>query len=193
MMPAFFEYLRNISYYLVFMALVGVIAPSGNYKKYIALVMGIMLVGIVINPVTNMLGRESLPVTQIFGNIMPAMPYLAQDGSFDWQHEHLREAFHAQLSAQTASLLARNNFHLVSAYWSCADDFSYIRSVILRLRLIETTPTPRPFIRIEPVRIGPYQPADTDEADEKVQKVKKLISDFYDMRKDNIHVEILER
>ena len=199
-MPAFFEYMRNISYYLVFMALVGVIAPSGNYKKYISLMMGIMLIGIVINPITMLLGREAVPMTQIFGNIMPNMPAAASlsasqyGGGLDWQRDYLREAFHAQLTAQTDSLLARNNFELVSADWNCAEDFSYIRSVSLQLRVIEAAPTPRPFIRVEPVRIAPYQALEEDdEVSQKVLMAKKLISDFYDMREDNIHIQILER
>jgi len=183
-MMEFFEYLRNISYYLVFMAFVGVIAPSGNYKKYITLVMGIMLIGITIYPVVTLLGRESVPLTSVFGNITPA-----GGGAFaQGQHDYLREAFHAQLTMQTESLLAGNGFGLTAAEWESADDLSHIKSVRLQVIRQETPQTRQPFVRIEPVRIAPYQPAPNPDA----LIIKNILSDFYGIHPDNIHVEILE-
>jgi len=188
-MPAFFEYLRNITYYLIFMAVVGVIAPSGNYKKYIALIMGIMLIGIVITPVISGLEQPFVPLTALFGNIMP-LPAAEQNHHLHWQQEQIRDIFHSQLTAQIDSLLTRNNYELISAEWETSDDFTYIRQVFLTARATESVSTPVPFIRVQPVRIAPYQPI---EEPEEVRELKKLISDFYDMSLDNIHVEILER
>ena len=180
-MPAFFDYLRNIAYYLVFMAVVGVIVPSGNYKKYIALVMGIMLIGVVLRPLTTFIERPQLPMTNLFGNVIP--PDISEHGS------HIEPAFHYQLSNQVRALLLRNGFELVSAEWETAEDFTYIRQVNLDVRIIEVEPTSRPFIRVEPVRISPYQPS---EEPEETKVIKNLISDFYNMDVGNINVNILE-
>ena len=196
-MAAFFEFLRNITYYLVFMTVVGVIAPSGSYKKYIALVMGVILIGIILNPVTMLIGGDELPVTEIFGNIIPTSPHGAD---FDWQQDYLREVFHSRLTAQTSLLLSGNNFELVVAEWETAADFTYVRGLSLKVRAVaaDTGPERVPFIRIEPVRIAPYQPfhpeetAEDPEEAEKIRAIKKLISDFYDIPTDNIHVEILK-
>jgi len=188
-MAAFFEYLRNITYYLMFMAVVGLIAPSGNYKKYIAVVMGIMLIGVVINPITAGLGQSSLPMTEIFGNILPA-PTASQSDHFFWQQEQIQAAFHAQLTAQVDALLARNGYQLISADWETSEDFTTIRNIRLQARVVETAPTPVPFIRIKPIRVAPYQPM---EEPEEAREIKNLISDFYDLSVDNIYVEILER
>ena len=180
-MPAFFDYLRNIAYYLVFMAVVGVIVPSGNYKKYIALVMGIMLIGIVLRPVATFLDRPQLPMTDLFGNVLP--PAVGEHSS------HIEPAFHYQLSNQVRALLFRNGFELISAEWETSEDFTYIRQVNLEVRAMETEPERRPFIRVEPVRIGPYQPS---EEPEEVKIIKNLISDFYNMDMANIHISIQE-
>ena len=182
-MLAFFDYLRNITYYLVFMAAVGVIVPSGNYKKYIALVMGILLIGIFLDPISMIISREQIAMTEVFGNIVP-IPMAGQSDHSD----HLRAAFHAQLTAQADALLARSGFLLVSADWETSEDFTYIQRVSLTAQAVEAEPTPVPFIRVEPVRIAPYQPS---EETEEARAVKILISDFYDMSMDNIHVEIL--
>ena len=188
-MPAFFEYLRNITYYLIFMAVVGVIAPSGNYKKYIALIMGVVLIGIVITPIISGLERPSVPMTELFGNIMP-MPDTGQSDFFHWQQQQVRDIFHSQLTDQIGSLLIRNGYELISAEWETSEDFTYIRQIFLTIRAVESLPAPVPFIRVEPVRIAPYRPA---EETEETHKLKKLISDFYDMSLDNIHINITER
>lgn len=193
-MSAFFEYISHITYYLVFMAIVGVVAPSGHYKKYIALVMGIMLIGIVLDPITGLLTRDAVPVTELFGNIMPIPMIdseLDQGSHANWQHEQVQMVFHSQLTSQLDSLLARNGYELISADWATSEDFTYIRQLSLQVKVIETAPAPVPFIRVAPVRIAPYQPLEQeDEEAEEILAVKKLISDFYNMSMDNIHVEI---
>ena len=188
-MPAFFEFLRNITYYLVFMAIVGVVAPSGQFKKYIALVMGIMLIGVVIGPVAMGFGREPVPIPELFGNISFA-PNNTVDAEH-WHREHIQSAFHSQLTIQTEALLLRNGFKLISADWETSEDFTNIRRVSLVAKAIETTPSPTPFIRVEPVRIAPYRPVEETEETEDAIKVKKLISDFYNMSLDNIHVKVV--
>ena len=188
-MPAFFEYLRNITYYLVFMAIVGVVAPSGQYKKYINLVMGIMLIGVVIGPVAMGLGREPVPMTELFRNIAftPINPAEAEH----WHWDHIQSAFHSQLTIQAEALLLRNGFELISADWETSEDFTNIRRVSLVAKAIEAASAPVPFIRVELVRIAPYRPIEEAEETEDAIKVKKLISDFYNMSTDNIHVKVV--
>lgn len=211
-MPAFFEFLRNITYYLVFMAVVGVIGPSGTYKKYIALVMGIMLVGMMLDPISMIVSRDIVPMTEIFGNVLPAPlsgispgVFPDEDGNFGWQEDHLREIFHNQLTNQLSSLIARSKAgaELISAEWETSEDFTYIQRLFIRVRVTDDGFGPNngsnrvPFIRVEPVRIAPYQPQEPDDLEEPEepeisQEIKKIISDFYDMSMDNIHVEILK-
>ena len=189
MLAAFFEYMRNITYYLVFMAMVGVIVPSGNYKKYVALVMGIILMGVTLGPISAILPGTSVPATEIFGNILPN-PLAAQDTY--WHNNHFVDVFHSQLTSQTKSLLYRNGYQLVSADWETSENLTYIHGVSLTVRLISEGYASVPFIRVEPVRIAPYQPLEHQEETEETRGVKILISDFYQMSKDNIHVEILK-
>ena len=185
-MPAFFEYLRNITYYLIFLAVVGMITPSGSYKKYITLIMGILLIGIVITPITSIINRTQLPMTEIFGNIIPTQTHI-EDNSFMWQQDQIKSAFHSQLTIQLDALLTRNGYALISADWETSDDFTYIRRIHLSVKVIESAPERIPFIRVEPVRVAPYQPS---EEPAEVLAIKNLISDFYNMPPDNIHVEI---
>lgn len=188
-MDAFFEYLRNISYYLIFMTAVGIIAPSGTYKKYISLIMGILLIATVVSPLSTLLTQDPTAILQT--NF--ALPQQILQPLQIEQPDYFEEFFHSQLTAQADALLSRNGYHLVSATWETAEDFTYIRRASIVARAINAEPTPVPFIRIEPVRIAPYQPFDPEAAEAKeVLALKILLSDFYDMSADNIHVEILK-
>ena len=178
-MSAFFDYVSHITYYLVFMALVGVIAPSGNYKKYIALIMGVVLIGIVLSP----LEWDEIPVTELFAQIIPEP--VGAEGFTDWQHEQVQTAFHGQLHLQAETLLARNGFDLISSEWETSADFSQIERVTLTVQSKLPTPTRTPFIRVEPIRIS-NEPATEEDA----LPIKTLIADFYNMSMDNIHVRV---
>ncbi len=70
-MPAFFDYLRNITYYLLFSTLAGMAAPSGKYKKYVTLITGMVLLLLMIQPLRSLAG-QGIPVTQWFAGITEA-------------------------------------------------------------------------------------------------------------------------
>ena len=178
-MSAFFDYVSHITYYLVFMSLVGILAPSGNYKKYIALIMGVVLIGIVLSP----LEWDEIPVTELFAQIIPEP--VGTESFTDWQHEQVQNAFHAQLHLQAETLLARNGFDLISSEWHTSADFSQIERVTVTVQSKLPTPTRAPFIRVEPIRISDHAAAQED-----ALPIKTLLADFYNMSMDNIHVRV---
>lgn len=49
------EYARQISLYLIFDSVVGIILPTSKYKKYISLVSGLILILIMVKPINNIL------------------------------------------------------------------------------------------------------------------------------------------
>ena len=183
MLPAFFDYLRNITYYLVFMAAVGALAPSGKYKKFIVLIMGIMLIGAVIEPINRIIAREEVPLTNIFGGVVP-------DSNIEFG-DHFKDAFHFNLTNQAEALLERNGFKLISAKWDTSDDMAYIRQIFIVAGEGDAVQNPERFIRIEPVRVAPYQPMLEPEETAEAKQIKKLLADFYDMDIANIHVEMV--
>lgn len=186
-MPAFFDYLRNITYYLLFAALVGFIAPSGKYKKFVSLVMGFILLVLMIQPIRHIAGAE-IPVTQWFAGIMPQEGHAAGSGDthFMWRDTYLSAAFEAQLQAQVEGLLERSNIVLHGVSFTYTEDFSRITSVRLQVSRQEEARRV-PFIRIEPVRVNRETPAE----DPLVNEVKNLIAGFYNLPDTHIHVEIV--
>ena len=189
-MPAFFEYLRNITYYLLFAALVGLIAPTGKYKKFVSLVMGLVMLMLLLQPVRDIVGRQ-IPVTEWFAGVMPQQSYnfgSADDAYATWRDTYLAAAFDAQLSAQLEGLLNRNGITMHGASFQYTSDFSRITSVTVQVSPREEESRRVPFIRIEPVQI---QRQDAPDYDPLVNEVKNLIAGFYNLPGSHIHVEVL--
>ena len=187
-MPAFFEYLRNITYYLMFAALVGLVAPTGKYKKFVSLVMGLIMLALLLQPVRGFMGRQ-IPVTELFAGIMPqAGPHIAgpDDAYAIWRDTYLAAAFRAQLEAQLKGLLAQNGITMHSAGFEYTQDFSRITAVHVSVSRQEEATRRVPFIRIEPVRIGQEDAPE----DPLVGEVKNLISGFYNLPAAHIYVEV---
>jgi len=188
--PAFFDYIRNITYYLLFAALVGLIAPSGKYKKFVSLVMGFILLVLLLQPIRSIIGTQ-IPITEWFQGILPtqAKNAVSLDDTYSiWRDTYLAAAFEAQLSAQLKGLLAQSGINLHDANFEYTEDFGRLTMIRVQVSREEEESRRVPFIRIEPVRIQPEEPPD----DPLVNEVKNLISGFYNLQKTHIHVEILE-
>jgi len=188
-MPAFFEYLRNITYYLLFAALVGLIAPTGKYKKFVSLVMGLIMLVLLLQPLRS-LGNQ-IPVTEWFAGIIPIPAYSltsSDDAYATWRETYLAAAFNAQLSAQLEGLLERNGITMHSANFEYTSDFGRITAVKVQVTRTQAEETRRvPFIRIEPIQLQTEAPPE----DPLINEVKNLISGFYNLPDTHIYVEVL--
>lgn len=188
-MQAFFIYLRNITYYLLFAAVVGMLAPVGKYKKFVSLVMGFILLNMMIAP----LGRFSptIPIS----NLLAGLPFAeVQSHGTDqyyahWHNTYLRDAFEAQLIAQLENLLHQNGFTMHGAHITFPEDFTKISTVHVTLSRDEETDRV-PFIRIQPVQ--PVQIGDGQQAPPcpVTTAAQNIISQFYNLPTGHIYVTV---
>jgi len=189
-MPAFFTYITNITYYLLFAAVVGMLAPTGKYKKFVTLVTGFVLVVMVLAPVSRM-GRD-FNVADFFAGVagLPSFQVDLLYGEYTTLHDRqLAAAFEQQLFFQLEVLLLRNGFTLHEAAFSHRSDFSRITFVRVEVSQNEAEVRRVPFIRIEPVQIN-RGPAATPEPDPLVTEIKNLIANFYNLEHRHIYVNI---
>jgi hypothetical protein len=196
-MTAFFEYIGNITYYLIFASVAGMFAPVGKYKKFVSLVLGFVLLLLIVQPLAGFFGQD-IPVQEWFADAIPINFPVTQNGTAiyeQWWDEHLRGSFEAQLEAQVTRLLNANNFAVNAAEFSYSADFSNLTEV-----RVSVTPHyfPRgeggrvPFIRIQPPQISPIRIGETPtpETCPYSETVKNLISQFYNLPTSHIYVEV---
>ena len=56
MIAAVAAYIKTITALTIFSALVGILLPEGKYRRYAELVLGIMVLGVVLEPLLRLLG-----------------------------------------------------------------------------------------------------------------------------------------
>lgn len=181
-MSAFFDYARNITYYLLFFTLVNLAAPGGRYKAYVRLVTGLVLICLLIQPLRALVNGGGFPVTELFSQVIPKSSVSLPEGYEGWRYETVKAAFDEQVFAQLESLLQPQGYVLKSVMLECTEDFGTLTNLMAEVS--EKKAASKPFIRIEPIDIA--SETESDDA----ARIKKLIADFYNMSMDNIHVKI---
>jgi len=172
----------------MFATVVGMLAPPGKYKKFVSLIMGFVLLAVMIQPLARF--ASAMPLTDWFHGLAPDMGTTeGWDSSYEeWRNTYLSRAFHSQLIAQLTHVLQQNNFTVHNADVTFQSDFSAITGVQVTVSERPAEPQRVPFIRIQPVQVGPQPeepPCPTSEA------VKKIISQFYNLPEQHIFVTVV--
>ena len=174
----------------MFATVVGMVAPTGKYRKFVTLIMGFALLAVMLQPLSRFSG--DIPVTDWFMGVLPAVDSFSETNYSTWRGNYLNAAFEAQLEAQLKALLEQNNFIVYMADFEYTDDFSRITAVRVAVRKNYYAEANRrvPFIRIEPVQVNRQN--EVEECPTQTA-VKNLISSFYNVDMAHIHVEVRER
>jgi stage III sporulation protein AF len=187
-LAAFFDYLKNITYYLLFSTLAGMAAPSGKYKKYVALITGLVLLLLMVRPLREIAGK-GVPVTEWFAFNPADAADVPQPSYSQWSGGQLGEIFEQQLYAQVSALLSEEGYALKAAAFDYKEDFTRINGMTLTVSVKPGAKAGKPFIYIEPVTIGRPNAADTGPEDEDTQRIKKIVADFY--APDTPHINVI--
>jgi len=170
----------------MFAAVVGMLAPTGKYKKFVSLIMGFILLSIMIAPLARF--SSQLPITDWFSGLAQ---HQSQNEDWEtsysnWRNTYLRNAFEAQLATQLTNLLTKSGFIVHDAQFTFLEDFSQLTDVHVTVSR-EDEARRVPFIRIQPVQIGEAEQADNCSIS---TDAKKLISEFYNLSIQHIHVTV---
>lgn len=187
-MPALFEYLRNITYYLLFAALVTMMA--GKHRQHVRLIMGLVLLLLIIQPLNAFVKGPGLPVTDWYTGMLPVAANGSEAGYANTYTAALHTAFEEQLTLQLTALLRQNGYELMEAEFTYAPDMSRIEGVSLAAKAAPSVPARQAFIRIEPVRIGTASGGSGASNDENALSIKKIIASFYNLPAEHIHVKL---
>ena len=205
MMAALSEYVRNIAVLIVFIAFVGIILPDGAYKKYIDLVLGLILIFVVMQP---LLGVESFEdaAADFFAMVPNAQVQQNRHHGTADTLPLLDQSFQAILQNQVAALLRPQGYRVARLNADFDRDTGAIASLDLVLQEIAQTgsndgQTQRTdqgqnrLITIDPVtiripRLGESLGQEKLDETADTTTLKILVSDFYNLPKDHIHISI---
>jgi stage III sporulation protein AF len=182
------QWLRNLSFFLIFSAFAGIILPNAKYKKYIDLCFGIVLVIIMLAPISDLLDLGEIPVNEFFQGLIGEEAEASDqaDEYRDIQWKLVKESFDSQVKAQISGMVEEQGFEVVSLEIASSGDLSQLTG--LRATIRKKGSGARPFIYIEPVKPASGAGNAASAESSEIKRLKNDISDFYNMSVDNIFI-----
>ena len=193
------EYVRNIAFYLIFMSLAGVILPEGKYKKYINVILGLVLIVILLSPFYRFLNTGNFDVDDLLDSLNISTAFTSDISNYeDMRNRVIKGEFLVSLRSHTENILRDSEYEYALNDISADFDINTgeIRSIHLKVQKRasppdETEQTRRPFIRIEPIRISNSFGTPIEESQE-ITNMRRMISHFYGVPIENILIDVQE-
>lgn len=212
MIDALYSWIRNIIVFMIISTVILNLLGKSNYKKYVGLVTGLILVLLVIEPILALTGKH-----QYFDFSMESFESLvdAQDlsGEMFAMEEHSSNDILAQykkvIMNQTNNLISEKGLTVVSMEIAVIEDkASYDFGKILSMDLVAKYKTSNEMpgktgeiLPIEKIEIGQIVFDKPDKEQKKSQQkvlsameihIKNQLADFYNMDSNNINISIQE-
>ena len=196
-MTFFTSYLTTIAGFLIFMAFAQLIIPNESSKKYINFIIGLIFIVIIINPIGNLIfgagfGQFNLNSQLAFSETM----LRNQTDLYNAEQLNLiiatyKDQLEAQIRQKTETIAAVYTVRInidenpQSAYFGRIENIS--------LTIGEAPAPPRAFIRVEPVEVLVGRTANQPTESLEAKNIKNLLSSFYNLSVDNIHIKTSNR
>lgn len=203
-----FEWVRNIVIYLILNTIIMNLLGNSSYKKYVSIVSGMILLLLVVSPFLKLLNMNEILDYYLNVNI-----YQADVSDFkselklmeDKQKEVVFAGFKDRIKDQVSDILEDDKLYLYNLDVTInqdteSDSFGEIISLSIDAGYLEDEGIPVQMINIERIAISDIK---TQESKEKISSgnlpsaeeiyIKKRLSDFYNMKQDNININIQGR
>ncbi|MCL2873878.1 MAG: stage III sporulation protein AF [Defluviitaleaceae bacterium] len=192
------DYVRNIAFFLIFASFAGIILPEGKYKKYINVVLGLVLIVILLSPFYRFLSTGNFDVDELIDSLNISSAFASDVSQYEeMRNRAITSEFLTSLRAYTENLLLESNFVLTDLSADFDINTGTIMSMHLTVKERESPPgepnsdqNRRPFIRIEPIRINNFAARNVES--QEITDMKIMISNFYGVDVDNIYIEVQE-
>lgn len=196
MINSFSSYIKEIAFFLIFMIFIEIILPQSKYRNYINLVLGLLLIFIMIKPVNVLLAKFNTSIDSEIINKTIEIDKNAIEKEKQYYTEKQKELifnnFNENLKKQLTSIL--NNYAYVNDV-NFEIDYENLKINDIYVDIsYEQKAEKEKFIRIKPVIINNDTLKDEkNEEDEKIKNIKNIISDFYNLSVDNIHITVQKK
>lgn len=196
-MGEIYEWVRNIVIYLILNTIIMNLLGNSSYKKYISIVSGMILLLIVISPFMKLLKMD-----EIFDYYLNANIYKSDMADYKKEiklmEEKQKEAVFSNLKDrikdQVKDLLKDEglylyDFDLVMNQDEESEGFGEVELMNISAGYLEDEGRPVHKINIEKITIINKTPKQSLPSPEEIQ-IKNKLSDFYNMKQDNINISI---
>jgi len=202
------EWIITIISVIIFVAFVEILIPNSNHKRYINVVVGFLLMIVILNPITNLIGGEidfEEGIIKTSNQLELATAKNRINNIQSSNNEAVVKLYKNEISKQLKSRIEENTEYIVKEILveieddSKSSNFGLIDSFNITLKETNKYKEP-PKTKIEPVQINVSlgrKNNNTVEAhsiliNNESDLLKDDISNFYNVSKDNINIYVLK-
>jgi stage III sporulation protein AF len=209
---ALYDWMKNIIVFMIISTVILNLLGKSNYKKYVGLITGLILVLLVIGPVLSLTGKISYFDFSMdsYGSLVEAQDLSKEMFEMEKQSTiDIFEEYKQVIVNQTENLIAEKGLTVVSMEIDVITDKSSTDfGKILQINLVAAYKTNQEMpgktgdiLSIEKIEIGQISfDSDTEKNQESQQNslsamensIKILLADFYNMDSNNININIQE-
>lgn len=190
MITGIYQWIKNIAFYMILITAVMNVIPNNNYKKYINLFTGIVMIILVVSPISRILGASTRLDTNFIKNIynqelinLKVDAYQISNSS----SSKLLEEYKNEISNQIEEIVNKEGYFVVESKIVMnedreSDNYGNLEGIQVAL---STQEKKNQKILVDKIQIGQKKFENPEEI-----SVKNVIDDFYNVGLDNINVSI---
>lgn len=212
MIELLYDWMKNIIVFMIISTVILNLLGKSNYKKYVGLITGLILVLLVIGPILSLTGKISYFDFSMdsYGSLVDAQDLSKEMFAMEEQSTiDIFEEYKQVIVNQTENLIAEKGLTVVSMEIEViSDKTSQDFGKLLKLNLVAAYKTNQEMpgktgeiLSIEKIEIGQISfDSETEKPKESQQNslsamensIKILLADFYNMDRNNININIQE-
>ena len=205
-MSGIYEWVRNIVIFLILNTIIMNLLGNSGYKKYVSIVSGMILLLIVVSPLLKLLNIDEILDYYLNTNIYQTDVSDFQNKLMimeNKQKDVVFAGFKDRIRQQVADMLEEESLYLYEMEAiinkdAKSDSFGEIESLSISAGYLEDDGIPVHMINIERIVIADKEvDGNIKDSIKKLLspmeiQIKKRLSDFYNMKQDNINISIKE-
>lgn len=182
MIDYFYNYIKNIIFFLIFMSFIQVILPTNKYRSYINLIFGMILVFIMIEPLNILFDNvKNIEAITIFNEDDFKNNNIDINKYKNIQNEMVKSAFKDNIKKQIETIL-KDNYFIKDIEFSLYEN-KYDEINIQEIQLTLTSNNKNIYVK-------PFK-EDNDlklKEQKEIDNIKNTISQYYNLNIENISI-----
>jgi stage III sporulation protein AF len=185
-----YQWIKNIVFYMILVTAVMNVIPNNNYKKYINLFTGMIMIILVITPISKLVGISNRLDTNFIKNIYnQELDNIKVDSYHISQSSSIKvlEKYKEEIGQQIEKIVNEEGYYMVKADVimnedSESDNYGCLEGIHV---MLSEEDEENQKIAVNKIEIGKNEFENPEEI-----SVKNVLEDFYNVGLDNINVSI---
>jgi Stage III sporulation protein AF (Spore_III_AF). len=190
MIAAFYDWVKNISFYLILVTMITYLMPNAKYKKYLKFFTGVLLVVLVIQPFVNLTNRKDiLNRAFLVEGLKEEINSIKRETQViqNVQNDAIKQGYEEEIERQIGEIASKQNLYIqsVEVKWLVDAKGAFVGIDALNV-IVSTKEDAQNGIIIQDILIGKEEEIESMEE----INLKNDIQEVYNILSDNINISI---